>query len=330
MQHNFSKTTVLLFFLFFIHTNGKAQFCADFTTSYELDRCFEQEIEKRINAFSAEHGIDFEEIQLAFNSYLVKAGFTTADSIGVGYRNFLRQLYAPVDKTELISTLDSDFLQHLMLMVGKLDSVCLDSVRDLYLAGRKFSDFIEGIEEKCINEGFQDRFGRACEKKCPWPQLVISTLYFRHFVAFDDAVEGRIFPWISTHKEMWTKEIYEKPIYQFSYLVFLSLISHLNHIINGEAIFFGDLLDNRRERQRRILVDSEQISGTRPNFVAYIYTPSGELQDIRFVVSGKLLEYDDVCEKLRNGFRNLTFPVGIHNGKEVKYAGWKNIQYTDN
>jgi len=329
MQHNFNKTIILLFFLFFIHTNGKAQLCIDFTTSYELDRCFEQEIEKRISAFNTEHGFDFEEIRLAFNTYLVKAGFTTADSIGVGYRNFLRQLYAPVDKTELISTLDSDFLQHLMSMIRnrKLRNIrFLEAEWYIYL-GREFGDFFDIIEKRCINDNFRDADGKVSET-CPLIQIVESTLYYKHlYLVFDIRVRGHIIPFLLAHKETWAKEVYEKPIYQFYYLSLLYEISYLNRIINGEAIFSDDFLDNGKDIEWRIVVNSEYISGISPIEVSYIYTPTGELKDVSFFSMLGKIEYNEVCENIRNAFRNSTFIVGIFEGRKVKYAGRKRIDY---
>ena len=316
---------IILFFLFFIQISGNAQLCIDFTTTNELNNCLENEVDRRISAYCAEHNIDFNGTLLAFNTYLVNAGFCTTDSIGAGYNNFYKHISAPIDKTTLISSLDSTLLQHILSMFEELYQISIDQIDYIYL-----DDYMNDVKEKCREDGFLDALGLS--EHCRRKQLIDSTsfskFYLNVFFLSKVTTIGSFIEEVATYKEEF--EAYEKSTYLSLFLFLLSKYPYINRIINGEAIFCYYLLDNYVDvsSPNEIFINAELISETAPNYIHYIYTPSGELEDVKFFQSGgKILKEEKVSEEIKNIFKNSTFTVGIYENKNVKYFGTKFIRY---
>jgi len=315
----------IFFPLFVIHTDGKAQLCIESTTSNELNNCLEIEMDKRINAYCTEHDIDFKDILLTFNTYLISAGFCTTDSIGIGYNNFFKHLATPIDKTALISSLDSTFLQHIISMFEELSKISIDQIDYIYL-----NDYMNDVEEKCREDGDLNTLGLS--EYCLRKQLVDFTLFGKFYWNFvflaKVTTRGSFIEEMAAHKEEF--EACEKSTYQSFFLFSFSKYPFINRIINGEAIFNHELLDNYGDiiGTNEIFISSEFISDTAPKYIEYIYTPSEELEDVKFIQSGgKILKDEDISDEIKNAFKNSTFLVGAYKNKKVKYCSTKYVRY---
>ena len=317
--------TLLIFSLCFISIVGKAQFCMEFTTSYELDRCLQQKTEKRLNAFVEERNIDLEFVLSSFNTYLIALGFANPDAMGAGYVNFLKHLASPTDKTELVNSLDAIILQNIFSSIEKLRNAefCFWSLSYVYL--RDFGEDCIEWDEYYLSEpiGISDDCLHL-------ESIVENTLAFRFFYeVFQPIIHfGDMSMLITMHEE----EMYNKPIYQFFYLSVLSRFHfpYLSRIINGEAIFLCSFLDNREEFLGNSLIivdDASPIAKELPVHVNFTFTSSGELEDVEFRCqrTWKILGDKDVSNELREIFKNSNFVIGLHNGQPVTYIGARGI-----
>jgi hypothetical protein len=208
-----------------------------------------------------EQGIDVDELLRTFNTYLVSSGFCTADSIGVGYVNFLQNLFMPVDKIAVVNAMDSVLLQHAMSQVGLLRGLSPSPLDEVYLA-----DYMEKLVEKCSNfvpsRVGEDEDGNVYETvsdyaidfNCPFIQLLdTSRQYYKICKIYDDVlISGDLSPLIMSYKKRFVRKAYEKSIYQFLVLFFISKDLYLDYVIGGEAIFQENFLDNVNEIAKNV------------------------------------------------------------------------------
>jgi len=133
-------------------------------------------------------------------------------------------------------------------------------------------------------------------------------------------------------------KIYEKPIYQFFYLVSLLRYPHASRVLRGEAIFLWDMLCNWREVRKNVdlvFTSPELHTETVPMYVRFIYTPDRGLEDVVFTmhmqehntIHVQILNKADINPEILNAFFNSYFVIGIYNDQKVTYMGAKVILY---
>ena len=322
-----------------------------FATSEEANAFIESKIESRLTPFLEKHDIDLS----LFETYMIKVGFATPDSIGVGFVNFLNHLVVPINEEIRFDLLCGDFLGEVVEMIGRLSDLCFQDFRYIYsdYIFHYVFDYINNYYIKCIEilrEQHYVRYGYRYSSRiydyyfyistdcnCVFVQQFTTTniLFARFYILLGDVIRaGDVWGFITTTRDdTYTKEIFEKSIYQPFYLFCLSLFPHFQRVISGEAIFLCDFLDNREEirEARMITINTTSAMAGYHLFIEFIHTASGKLEDVRFF-NGKIREwvnYEDLDNELRAVFSNLYFPIGLFNGESVSYFGTMSIRFRE-
>ena len=296
-----------------------------FATSEEANAFIESKIESRLTPFLEEHDIDLS----LFETYLIKVGFATPDSIGAGFVNFLNHLVVPINEDIRFDLLCGDFLEEVVEMIGRLnefnfwDFYLLDYILDIMVKCDAMIEFRDSLYDS-------EMFHTSDDYNCVFLRQLKNTLFFDFHEIVGNPMRSRdIIDWLDTRDSIHSKEIWERSIYQPVYLYWLSRIPHLHRIMSGEAIFLPYFLDNGIRGNLIVRVDTPLAAEKTPIYITFVKTASGELEDVEFFDWETSIKYEDLSEKVREAFKNSYFRIGLFNGEKVSSIGRKVIWFRE-